>query len=141
MMDIMFFFSSNNKYTKMSQTGGKKKKTVRKVTKRKVAKRKPVRTAKRKTRRRSAQHGGTKLTKVPAGSVEAKKMFIRPPTMQRMNPKQPWMTPPNINEMNEIDGYLQDYYLNTDIDALSRKIFGAAVHNRYNTNPAQDYSF
>jgi len=44
-----------------------------------------------------------------------------------------------LDPMNKISAYLSDYYMNTDIEKLSRKIYGAAVDQIYNQPKTFDY--
>ncbi len=86
----------------MSQLSGKRNPKVVKRTRR------PTRTIKRKSK-----------TATESGK------FIRSPLMDM---------PPHVqmDTDNPISAYLADYYMNTDIEKLSRKMFGAAIDEVYN---------
>jgi len=97
----------------MSQSGGKRKtKVVKRSVKRTVKPtRRPTRTIKRKSEMATASGNQGK--------------FIRSPLMDM---------PPHVqmDTDNPISAYLADYYMNTDIEKLSRKMFGAAIDEVYN---------
>lgn len=101
-------------------SGGRRRRKTKIIKRRRRAatphphrRRRPTRTI-----RRRRQSGGAKQQK-----------FIVPPTM---------LMPPHVQMDidNPISSYLADYYMNVDIERLSRKMFGAAVDKIYNTKPS-----
>ena len=91
-----------------SKSGGKRRKSK--------SSRRPTRRPTRTVKHRRQHRGGKKQSQ----------RFIRPPTMDM---------PPHVQMDidNPVSTYLADYYLNVDIERLSRKMFGAAVDKIHNT--------
>lgn len=98
------------------------------------ATRRPTRTVKHRRQR----HGGGRKT---SKAKSANRRFIRPPTMGReqvsgmLSRNLSLGMPPHVQMDidNPISAYLADYYMNVDIERLSRKMFGVAVDKIYNT--------
>jgi hypothetical protein len=104
------------------------------------ATRRPTRTVKHRRQR----HGGGRK---PSKARSANRRFIRPPTMGReqvsgmLSRNLSLGMPPHVQMDidNPISAYLADYYMNVDIERLSRKMFSEAVDKIYNT-PKSSFS-
>lgn len=144
----------------------KRKAPVRKRTTRKTAKsshKAPARSHSVRRKRR-VQHGGKPLklpgsnhlnlraANVDENSIDNSSVFLAQNLANtKTNPdskkfiRSPLMDmPPHVqmDPMNDISAYLSDYYMNVDVEKLARQMYGAAVHNIYNTSPVpSQYKF